>query len=95
MLISVIDSVLILPFEFHQHITSVDQYLTQIAARTDPHCAVADNLGPQPHPNRCRQAIDDIEDFRGIPYAHVPGRWEHARMRHLLPRDTFDVTENG
>lgn len=43
-----------------------------------------------------RSAIsDDIEDFRGIPYAHVPGRWEHARLRYRLPRDTFDATENG
>ncbi|WAO91813.1 Carboxylic ester hydrolase [Fusarium falciforme] len=38
---------------------------------------------------------DDIEEFRGIPYAHVPGRWEHSRLRDRLPRDVFDATENG
>ncbi|KAL2684526.1 hypothetical protein Neosp_005604 [[Neocosmospora] mangrovei] len=38
---------------------------------------------------------DDIEEFRGIPYAHVPGRWEHSRLRDCLPRDIFDATENG
>lgn len=37
----------------------------------------------------------DIEEFRGIPYADVPGRWEHSRLRHRLPRDIFDGTENG
>ncbi|OOF94971.1 hypothetical protein ASPCADRAFT_208606 [Aspergillus carbonarius ITEM 5010] len=43
-----------------------------------------------------RSAIsDDIEEFRGIPYAHVPGRWEHSRLRDRLPRDIFDATENG
>ncbi|KAL3305932.1 para-nitrobenzyl esterase [Colletotrichum asianum] len=36
-----------------------------------------------------------IEEFRGIPYAHVPGRWEHSRLRDCLPHDTFDATENG
>ena len=43
-----------------------------------------------------RSAIDDnIEEFRGIPYAHVPGRWEHSRLRDRLPRDIFDSTEDG
>ncbi|KAH0496116.1 hypothetical protein TgHK011_003496 [Trichoderma gracile] len=37
----------------------------------------------------------DIEEFRGLPYAHVPGRWEHSRLRDCLPRDIFDATENG
>lgn len=38
---------------------------------------------------------DDIEEFRGIPYAHVPGRWEHSQLRDRLPRDVFDATQNG
>lgn len=38
---------------------------------------------------------DDIEEFRGLPYAHVPGRWEHSHLRNCLPRDIFDATENG
>ncbi|ENH72095.1 Lipase 1 [Fusarium oxysporum f. sp. cubense race 1] len=38
---------------------------------------------------------DDVEEFRGIPYAHVPGRWEHSRLRDRLPRDIYDATENG
>ncbi|GAB1196805.1 hypothetical protein APSETT444_006082 [Aspergillus pseudonomiae] len=43
-----------------------------------------------------RSAISDaLEEFRGIPYAHVPGRWEHSRLRDRLPRDMFDATENG
>lgn len=43
-----------------------------------------------------RSAIsDDIEEFRGVPYAYVPGRWEHSRLRDRLPRDVFDATENG
>ncbi|CAI7667148.1 unnamed protein product [Penicillium bialowiezense] len=43
-----------------------------------------------------RSAIsEDVEEFRGIPFAHVPGRWEHSRLRDCLPRDIFDATENG
>lgn len=43
-----------------------------------------------------RSAIsDDIEEFRGIPFARVPGRWEHSRLRDRLPRDIFDATEHG
>ncbi|KAJ5341450.1 hypothetical protein N7541_010574 [Penicillium brevicompactum] len=38
---------------------------------------------------------NDIEEFRGIPYADVPGRWEHSRLRDRLPRDIFDGTKNG
>ncbi|KAI9147081.1 Para-nitrobenzyl esterase [Paramyrothecium foliicola] len=38
---------------------------------------------------------DDVEEFRGIPYGHVPGRWEHSRLRDRLPSDTFDATKNG
>ncbi|RKL43833.1 hypothetical protein BFJ70_g4146 [Fusarium oxysporum] len=38
---------------------------------------------------------DDIEEFRGIPYARVPGRWEHSQLRDRLPQDVFDATENG
>jgi hypothetical protein len=38
---------------------------------------------------------DDIEEFRGVPYAHVPGRWEHSQLRDRLPRDIFDATQNG
>ncbi|KAH8595312.1 Alpha/Beta hydrolase protein [Bisporella sp. PMI_857] len=38
---------------------------------------------------------NDIEEFRGIPYAHVTGRWEHSQLRDRLPRDIFDATKNG
>ncbi|KNB09440.1 hypothetical protein FOXG_10017 [Fusarium oxysporum f. sp. lycopersici 4287] len=38
---------------------------------------------------------DDIEEFRDIPYARVPGRWEHSQLRDRLPQDVFDATENG
>ncbi|KAF9630174.1 Carboxylesterase type B [Lasiodiplodia theobromae] len=38
---------------------------------------------------------NDIEEFRGIPYAHVPGRWEHSQLIDRLPRDIFDATKNG
>ncbi|KAH7056034.1 Alpha/Beta hydrolase protein [Macrophomina phaseolina] len=38
---------------------------------------------------------EDIEEFRGIPYAYVPGRWEHSQLRDRLPRDIFDARKNG
>ncbi|KAM3508698.1 hypothetical protein MY11210_006617 [Beauveria gryllotalpidicola] len=38
---------------------------------------------------------EEIEEFRGIPYAQVSRRWEHARLRDQLPRDVFDATKNG
>ncbi|PTB72128.1 alpha/beta-hydrolase [Trichoderma longibrachiatum ATCC 18648] len=34
---------------------------------------------------------DDIEEFRGLPYAHVPGRWEHSRLRDTaMTNECFD-----
>ncbi|EEA26286.1 hypothetical protein TMatcc_005453 [Talaromyces marneffei ATCC 18224] len=42
-----------------------------------------------------RGYIDEIEEFRGIPYGKVPGRWQHAVLLDRLPQDTFDATKNG
>ncbi|KAK1657069.1 Alpha/Beta hydrolase protein [Colletotrichum godetiae] len=37
----------------------------------------------------------DVEEFRGVPYGYVPGRWEHSRLRERLPDDVLDATKNG
>ncbi|KAF3395620.1 Para-nitrobenzyl esterase [Talaromyces pinophilus] len=42
-----------------------------------------------------RGSIDGIEEFRGIPYGKVPGRWQHAVLLDRLPQDIFDATHNG
>lgn len=47
---------------------------------------VLGRLSPQ-----CR----DLEEFRGIPYGYVTGRWEHSHVRDCLPDDVFDATRNG
>jgi hypothetical protein len=39
--------------------------------------------------------IPGIEEFRGIPYGIVPGRWQHALLRDRLPQNVFDATRNG
>lgn len=39
--------------------------------------------------------VADIEEFRGIPYGNVPGRWQHSVMRTHLPTDVFDASRNG
>jgi hypothetical protein len=42
-----------------------------------------------------RGFIDEIEEFRGIPYGKVHGRWQHAVLLDRLPQDVFDATHNG
>lgn len=37
----------------------------------------------------------DVEEFRGIPYGTVPGRWQHSIMRTRLPTDVFDASRHG
>jgi hypothetical protein len=39
--------------------------------------------------------VPGIEEFRGIPYATVPARWQHALLRDRLPEDVFYATQNG
>lgn len=39
--------------------------------------------------------VPGIEEFRGIPYATIPARWQHALLRDRLPEDTFYATQNG
>lgn len=39
--------------------------------------------------------VPGIEEFRGIPYATVPARWQHAVLRDQLPEDIFYATQNG
>ncbi|CAK7200301.1 hypothetical protein SEUCBS139899_002992 [Sporothrix eucalyptigena] len=40
-------------------------------------------------------APTQLEEFRGIPYGTVPGRWRHSVVRDVLPTDRFDATKNG
>ncbi|KUJ09746.1 putative carboxylesterase [Mollisia scopiformis] len=37
----------------------------------------------------------DLEEFRGIPFGFVPGRWRHSELRVSLPSDKYDATRNG
>lgn len=39
--------------------------------------------------------IEGVEEFRGIPYGIVPGRWQHALLRDRLPVNIFNATKNG
>ncbi|KAJ5554203.1 hypothetical protein N7513_004162 [Penicillium frequentans] len=39
--------------------------------------------------------IESVEEFRGIPYGIVPGRWQHALLRDRLPVNIFNATKNG
>ncbi|SCO92625.1 uncharacterized protein FRV6_16753 [Fusarium oxysporum] len=70
--------------------------------KTPPERAAVVQLPTASVPNKIQIVVGkrspisgDIEEFRGIPYAHVLGRWEHSRLRDCLPRDTYDATENG
>lgn len=38
---------------------------------------------------------NSIQEFRGIPYGRVPGRWRHSTLRTQLPSDHYDATKNG
>lgn len=42
-----------------------------------------------------RGFVDGIEEFRGIPYGKITGRWQHAVLLDQLPEDIFDATHNG
>lgn len=37
----------------------------------------------------------DVEEFRGIPFGFVPGRWQHSQVRRNLPQDVFSAFHNG
>jgi hypothetical protein len=37
----------------------------------------------------------DLEEFRGIPFGAVPGRWQHSYVRDKLPEDIYSATSNG
>lgn len=37
----------------------------------------------------------EVEEFRGIPFGIVPGRWMHSKLRTELPDDEFYATSNG
>ena len=37
----------------------------------------------------------DLEEFRGIPFGVVPGRWQHSYVRDKLPEDIYSATSNG
>ncbi|CVK84970.1 uncharacterized protein FMAN_01892 [Fusarium mangiferae] len=70
--------------------------------QTLPGCVPVVQLPTASVPSRIQSVVgkrspisDDIEEFRGIPYACVPGRWEHSRLRDCLPCDIYDATKNG
>ena len=37
----------------------------------------------------------DLEEFRGIPFGVVPGRWHHSHVREKLPKDVYLATNDG
>lgn len=37
----------------------------------------------------------DLDEFRGIPFGVVPGRWQHSHVRDKLPEDVYSATSNG
>ncbi|EXJ79515.1 hypothetical protein A1O3_07794 [Capronia epimyces CBS 606.96] len=41
------------------------------------------------------QLSQDIEEFRGIPYADITQRWQHSTLRTSLPRDIYEATKHG
>jgi hypothetical protein len=57
-------------------------------------------LSTSTHPQRVigRAAPSEptvVQEFRGVPYGNVPGRWRHSTLRTSLPSDSFDATRNG
>jgi hypothetical protein len=38
---------------------------------------------------------EDVDEFRGIPYATIPARLEHSILRNELPCDEFNAVANG
>ncbi|CZR63734.1 uncharacterized protein PAC_13631 [Phialocephala subalpina] len=37
----------------------------------------------------------DLEEFRGIPFGYVPGRWKHSELRLSLPSERYEALHNG
>lgn len=37
----------------------------------------------------------DLDEFRGIPFGVVPGRWQHSYVRDKLPEDVYSARSNG
>lgn len=37
----------------------------------------------------------DLDEFRGIPFGVVPGRWQHSHVRDKLPQDVYFARSNG
>lgn len=37
----------------------------------------------------------DLEEFRGVPFGYVPGRWKHSELRVSLPSKRYDASRNG
>ena len=37
----------------------------------------------------------ELEEFRGIPFGLIPGRWKHSEIRLSLPSDRYDASRNG
>ena len=37
----------------------------------------------------------DLEEFRGVPFGFIPGRWQHSHVRKKLPEDIYKAWSNG
>lgn len=37
----------------------------------------------------------DLEEFRGVPFGFIPGRWQHSRVREKLPVENYKAYGNG
>ena len=37
----------------------------------------------------------DLDEFRGIPFGFIPGRWQHSHVREKLPVDEYKAWING
>ncbi len=37
----------------------------------------------------------DLDEFRGIPFGYIPGRWQHSHVREKLPVDEYKAWRNG
>ena len=71
-----------------------------LADLSQPEKPVVVTLSPSTQPQRIIGRVSPsapatIQEFRGIPYGTVPGRWRHSILRTSLPSDVFYATKNG
>jgi hypothetical protein len=37
----------------------------------------------------------DLEEFRGVPFGFIPGRWQHSKVTEKLPADEYNAWNDG